>query len=67
MKTITIINGSPRKNGATGKILQAFSARLKESRDVKIHYIDLIDYQVQNCLGCETCYKTGVCAIREQA
>ena len=67
MKVITIINGSPRKNGATGKILQAFRAQLEAKENVEIHYIDLIDYQLQTCLGCENCYKMGICHIKDQA
>ena len=67
MKTITIINGSPRKNGATGKILQAFRTRLEEHGNVAIHYIDLVDYHLQNCLGCENCYKTGICPVQDRA
>jgi len=67
MKTITIINGSPRKNGATGKILQAFKTQLEEHGNVEIHYINLVDYQLQNCLGCENCYKTGTCPVKDKA
>lgn len=64
---ITIINGSPRKNGATGKILKAFKTHLAGKTDVEIHYIDLVDYQLQNCSGCENCYKTGTCHIKDRA
>ena len=61
MTTITIINGSPRKNGATGKILQAFKKQLEEKDNVKIYYIDLIDCKPKYCNGCQICYKTGKC------
>ncbi|MCL2246932.1 MAG: flavodoxin family protein [Lentimicrobiaceae bacterium] len=67
MTKITIINGSPRKNGATGKILQAFRKQLEEKENVEIHYIDLVDYQLQNCVGCEICYKTGICHLKDKA
>ena len=67
MTAITIINGSPRKNGATGKILQAFGKQLEAKENVKIHYVDLVDYQLKNCVGCEICYKTGVCPLKDKA
>jgi multimeric flavodoxin WrbA len=64
---ITIINGSPRRKGATGKILQAFKKRLEEKANVEICYINLSDYELLSCLGCEKCYKTGVCHIKDKA
>jgi multimeric flavodoxin WrbA len=67
MQTITIINGSPRKNGATGKILKAFKTQLEAHGNVTIHYIDLIDYQLKICSGCEKCYKTGICYLKDEA
>ena len=67
MAIITIINGSPRKNGATGKILQAFRKQLEAKDNVKIHYIDLVDYQLKNCVGCELCYQKGGCPLKDKA
>jgi multimeric flavodoxin WrbA len=64
---IVIINGSPRRNGATGKILRAFKSRLETKENVEIHYIDLTDYNLQACSGCENCYKTGICHIKDQS
>jgi len=64
---IAIINGSPRKNGATSKILKAFKLRLDEKNSVETNYIDLADYSLKNCSGCENCYKTGTCHLKDQA
>jgi multimeric flavodoxin WrbA len=61
---ITLINGSPRKNGATNKILKQLEENLrKENAAVQINHIDLIDVRPGFCLGCQRCYKTGKCII----
>jgi multimeric flavodoxin WrbA len=61
---ITIINGSPRKNGATNKILKRLSENIrKENPDAEINHIDLIDIKPSFCMGCQNCYKTGKCVI----
>jgi multimeric flavodoxin WrbA len=63
---IVIINGSPRKDGATGKILKYFNDYFRENySDIKIEYVDLIDYNIKYCVGCENCYKTGKCIITD--
>ncbi|MDR2383160.1 MAG: flavodoxin family protein [Prevotellaceae bacterium] len=64
---ITIINGSPRKNGATGKILQTFKQCLEKKSNVEIHYVELADYGLKSCAGCERCYQTGICPINDRA
>ena len=59
---ITIINGSPRKNGATFKILNYLCETLKkECPNVSIVFYDLIDCKPKYCIGCQICYKTGKC------
>jgi multimeric flavodoxin WrbA len=61
---ITIINGSPRKNGATNNVLYKFSERIqKENNGAEINYINLMDINPSFCLGCKNCYKTGKCII----
>ncbi|MDR0370942.1 MAG: flavodoxin family protein [Prevotellaceae bacterium] len=67
MMKITIINGSPRKNGATGRILKTFGNCLEEKGNVEVHYVELTDYGLQPCVGCERCYRTGVCHIDDRA
>jgi len=63
---ILIINGSPRANGATGRILSRIKACLIEmDANVKIEYIDLGKINMMFCTGCHTCYKTGQCYIKE--
>jgi multimeric flavodoxin WrbA len=67
MMKIVIINGSPRKNGATGKILKAFGKCLEEKGNVEVRHVELADYGLQACTGCERCYRTGICHIDDRA
>jgi len=63
---IIIINGSPRKNGACSKILKYLNDYLeKENPETKIDLINLIDYNIKYCTGCQNCYKTGKCFISD--
>jgi multimeric flavodoxin WrbA len=64
---ITIINGSPRRNGATGKILQTFKQCLEKKGNVEVCYVELADYGLKPCAGCECCYQTGICHINDRA
>jgi multimeric flavodoxin WrbA len=62
---ITIINGGPRKNGATNKILLKMNEIIhNENPDAEINHINLIDLHPAYCLGCQSCYKTGKCVIK---
>jgi multimeric flavodoxin WrbA len=61
---IVIINGSPRKNGSTNKILTKFNDCIKNKfPDSVIEHINLLDENPSFCLGCQNCYKTGKCII----
>ncbi|MCL2696881.1 MAG: flavodoxin family protein [Oscillospiraceae bacterium] len=64
---IIIINASPRKNGATAKILSEFADNLSAKGDTEIKYINLSDYKLDFCAGCCACYKTGACHIDDDA
>jgi multimeric flavodoxin WrbA len=65
---IVLVNGSPRKNGATGKILSYFKDYLlKYNNGIIVEYVDLIDYNINFCKGCEICYKTGKCYITDDS
>ena len=64
---ILILNGSPRSNGATAKILRAMEEELKKAEDVFIDYVNLGDLEVASCIGCCSCYRfhfNGVCQVR---
>jgi multimeric flavodoxin WrbA len=60
---IAIINGSPRKDGATGKILTGLARQLESYGDVDISFFQLSDLRIEYCRGCCRCYKTGHCFI----
>jgi len=64
---IVLMNASARKNGATAKILKKFSENLSAKGDVEIESLNLSDYKLNFCLGCCSCYKTGVCHIDDDA
>lgn len=60
---IVIINGSPRKNGATATLLMKMAEHLSYKADVNIDYLNISDYSLKNCTGCMLCYKDGVCCL----
>jgi multimeric flavodoxin WrbA len=63
---IIMINGSPRKNGATGKILKYYTDYFAANySNVNTDLINLIDYYIKYCTGCETCYRAGKCSITD--
>jgi multimeric flavodoxin WrbA len=64
--TIVMINGSPRKNGATAKILEYFKTYIREKfPEINIEFINLIDNNLKFCMGCENCYKNGKCIFAD--
>lgn len=60
---IVLINGSHRKNGATGKILSEFATKLSNKQDVELQIFQLSDLQLKYCVGCSQCFRTGECMI----
>lgn len=50
---ITTILGSPRRHGNTATVLAWFEERVGPEHT--INHIDLNDYRVAGCLGCENC------------
>lgn len=64
---IIIINGSPRKNGATAKILYKMNEYLLQKENIKVELIHIIDLEINSCIGCCSCYKTGYCFIEDDA
>lgn len=64
---IVIINGSPRKNGATAKILHAMEQRLLQKENAAVEFVDISSLEMAPCKGCCFCYKTGHCFIKDDA
>lgn len=62
---VIIVNGSPRVNGATGKILNEIGTYLTSRGDVVAKHYDLSKYNMKFCKGCMLCHKTGKCIIND--
>ncbi len=60
---IVIINGSPRNNGATAKILKCFAEKLSSMNEAETEYINISELDIRPCIGCMSCYKNGKCCI----
>lgn len=64
MKKILILNGSPRKNGATASLTNAFREGAEKSgNEVREAYIQ--GMEINNCLGCDTCMKTHTGCVQK--
>lgn len=63
---VMLINGSPRKNGATGTILRKMGEMLALHKEVETDFVHLADLKMEYCKGCEVCYRTGECMIRDE-
>jgi len=61
---VLAINGSPRKNGNTETVLDAF---LKGAADAgaDVEKIQLVDIDYKCCKGCNACHKKGLCIIKD--
>ena len=57
MKKILILNGSPRKNGNTAKLVNEFIDGAKVNGN-EIREVYIQGMEVKNCLGCDSCMKT---------
>ncbi|MCL2108359.1 MAG: flavodoxin family protein [Oscillospiraceae bacterium] len=64
---ILLINASPRKNGATAKVLNEFVSNLKLCGGAETTLVHLSETRLEFCKGCCACYKTGNCFIDDDA
>ncbi len=66
MKYVVAVNGSPRKS-STHKLLVKI-AGLLEDQEIQVITIDLADYQINDCTGCERCIrKTSRCFQKDDS
>ena len=66
MKQVVAINGSS-KNANTQKLLVELAEILK-SYQVQVTILNLGDYQIEDCIGCELCIrKTSVCFQKDDS
>lgn len=69
MKKVIILNGSPRKNFNTAKILKE-AQKGAETAGAEVEYFNLYDYNFLGCRSCFACQRKGsttnnVCAIKD--
>ena len=69
MKKVVILNGSPRKNFNTAKLLQE-AKRGAESAGAEVEYINLVDLNFKGCMSCFACKRkgsetNGLCAYKD--
>ena len=57
---ILAMGGSPRKGGNSDLLMKAF-ARGARSAGAECEMVQLRDYAISSCIGCEKCRKDGVC------
>lgn len=60
---LLVINGSPRKNGNTAKLLRHLLSGVEGVHNVE--WIDLIDLKVEPCHGCFGCRPDKACKLEE--
>ncbi|MDE5584026.1 MAG: flavodoxin family protein [Ruminococcus sp.] len=65
-KKILIISTSPRRNGNSAKLAEAFSDGAAESGN-EVEFISLHDKTIDFCRGCLACQKTQRCLIHDDA
>ena len=57
---ILVLNGSPKRDKSdTMHITRAFLEGMKETAEVDVHVIDVIDKKIEFCRGCFTCMRNG--------
>lgn len=63
---ILILNGSPRRNGNTVAMIEAFVEGAKK-KEHQVTVIDVCKKEIAGCLGCEYCHTkgNGTCKIKD--
>lgn len=65
MKNVLILHGSPRRNGNTALLSEAFSKGAAEVGH-EVHTIFVRDKNIQGCLGCNACqHNDGYCIQKD--
>jgi multimeric flavodoxin WrbA len=64
-KQIVVLSGSPRKNGTTDRLVDAFIAGTKEAGKT-VSLFRVADLKIGGCLGCNHCFEElGVCIQKD--
>lgn len=65
MSIILILSGSPRKNGNSERLANAFAMGAAEAGHT-VHHVRIADKPIQGCRACNTCWKTErACSFRD--
>lgn len=69
MKKVVVLNGSPRKNFNTAKLLKE-AQKGAEHAGAEVEYFNLYDYNFKGCYSCFACQRKGsttegLCAIKD--
>lgn len=66
MEPWLIINGSPRVNGKSARVVGMLSALIREKHsEVELSQFDVATCRVAGCNGCEYCKTAGKCVIND--
>ena len=65
-KKVLIISSTPRKDGNSDKLCDAFAEGAKEAGN-EVEKMRITDIKIGYCTGCYACQKTGKCAIKDDA
>jgi multimeric flavodoxin WrbA len=64
-KNIVILSGSPRKNGTTDRLVDAFIAGANEAGK-GVSLFRVADLKIDGCLGCNHCFEEqGICVQKD--
>ncbi|GAA0717329.1 flavodoxin family protein [Clostridium malenominatum] len=63
MKKVLAINSSIRKNN-TFNLLKKIEKKLNE-KDIMVDFINLKDYNIKECVGCELCITKDICNLND--
>lgn len=66
MKKVLIISTSPRKGGNSQALADAFMKGAKEANN-QVEKVELYAKNINFCLGCLACQKSGQCVIKDDA
>ena len=63
-KKVLIISSTPRKDGNSDKLCDAFAEGAKGAGN-EVEKVRIADLKIGYCTGCYACQKTGKCAIKD--
>lgn len=64
MKKVLIVKGSPRRNGNTSRMADAFCQGAKESGN-QVKVLSLIDTKISDCVACNACQNGNGCVQKD--